>query len=419
MLTDVEPVAETASPAPAPAWWARLRTGFRYAGPALVLFVALRLIATLGLWVIVHLAPDRIRTAFRLADGTQPGYAPWHSMLDLLTAWDGRWYLAIAQGYGPAGALDGHGVPFDQRLAFSPLYPFLIRVLSSTGLGGVWAGLLIAAAASVAAAWGIFAIGDRLRGRWFGAVLAGLWAVAPASGVETAVFAESLFTALAAWALYAVLTRHWLLAGGLTLVAGLTRPSAPALIGVVGLAALIALVKRQDGWQPYAAVVLAPLGYLGWAAYVGYRMQRVDGFFWLQGHYWKMRVDFGRRNAVNLARVVFGEQPRFALQVYLFAALVIVGALMLLVLLLLQRMPWVLPAYAAAVLVSAVGYASDLPPVPRHLLPAFPLLMPLALVLSDKPTRARRVGALVVLVGLATLAGWYGYWLPISSEIQI
>ena len=73
-------------------------------------------------------------------------------------------------------------------------------------------------------------------------------------------YTETLFTALAAWSLFAVMRRRWLTAGVLCLAAGLTRSVAIALIAAVGLAALVAVCRRRDGWRPWVGGALAPLG---------------------------------------------------------------------------------------------------------------------------------------------------------------
>src|SRR4029453_11972485 len=96
----------------------------------------------------------------------------------------------------------------------------------------------------------------------------------PHAIVENMAYTEGLFTALAVWSLLAVLRAQWLTAGTLCLLAGLTRPTAVGLIAAVGLAALVAAVGRRDGWRPWAAMALAPLGYVGYLVWVGIRLGR-------------------------------------------------------------------------------------------------------------------------------------------------
>src|SRR4029078_10416072 len=79
--------------------------------------------------------------------------------------------------------------------------------------------------AGALAALGLYAIGTHLRSRPTGIVLAGLFAVLPHAVVESMGYSEALFTALAAWSLWAVLRRYWLSAALLCVLAGLTRPT--------------------------------------------------------------------------------------------------------------------------------------------------------------------------------------------------
>ncbi len=380
-----------------PARWA---PAVRVAAPAVGLYLALR---ALSMTVLYLLARGH---SVVLWDGTLRGrHRVTSSFTDLLLSWDGRWYTLIAaHGYGTPGRLDANGIGTNVRLAFFPLYPLLIRIVDGVpGLGIDGAALLTSVLSSVAAAWGIFAIGDHLRGRDFGVVLAALWGVAPACFVQDAAFTESLFTALCAWALYAVLTRRWLLAGSLTLLCGLTRPTAIALIGAVGLAAVVSLVRREDGWRPVVCLLLAPIGYAGYLAYAASRLGGLGGYFRLQREHFGTRFDFGAHTLHVLDSGLTGT------------ALVVIGTVLLLVVLAVPRVPLAVFAFALLIVAEALGSATDFSSMPRHLMPAFPLLIPLASLVTS---RARPlVGA--TLVTLALLSGWYGGWLPLHAAAVI
>ncbi|MEE1751284.1 hypothetical protein PUR26_02055, partial [Streptomyces sp. SP18CS02] len=90
------------------------------------------------------------------------------------------------------------------------------------------------------------------------------------------------FTAIAAWALYAVLDRRWLTAAALAVLAGLTRPPGAAVVAAVVLCALYTLWRPgPDGKRPVArlvtTVLVAPLGWFAWFGWVGYRAGSWDG----------------------------------------------------------------------------------------------------------------------------------------------
>ena len=103
----------------------------------------------------------------------------------------------------------------------------------------------------------MYAVGERLTAG--GRDRAGaLWAVLPHSLVLTMAYTEPLLTAFAAWALYALLRGRWGWAGGLAVLAGLTRPTGIAVAAaVVGCAAAPELPR--DGAAAARAVWAAAL----------------------------------------------------------------------------------------------------------------------------------------------------------------
>lgn len=353
----------------------RLVAAARAALPALAGYLTVRLVGllTLVLW----------------ARGTG------RSTAALLTKSDGAWYLGIAQhGY------DGYE-RVQSNMAFFPLYPGLIRALEPlTPLGARSTALLVAWVAALAAAWALFAIGDHLYDRRVGILLAVLWGVLPHSIVQSMSYSEGIFTAFAAWSLYAVLRARWVTAGLLCLLAGLTRPTASSLLAVVCLAALIAVVRRRDGWRPWAALLLAPAGWLGYLAWVGWRTGRPDGWFHIQDAGWGTTFDVGA-DTVTVARKVLAHPSAFTLYV---VTLVVLLALALFVLSLLDRQPWQLLLYSGLLLVTTLGAAGYYWAKARFLLPAFPLLLPVAVALA----RTSRAKAVTVVATLAVVSAYLG-----------
>lgn len=205
----------------------RTEAALRLALPALLGYGAARF---LGIALLYYLAKRR---------GESPGRA-------LYGSWDAQWYQMIAErGYDRTI----HGVPHtwhfaSSNLAFFPLYPALCRgadLVLPVGLAkSSW---LVSMAASLAAAWLIFLIGNRLYGRRTGIILAVLWGCLPHAVVESMAYTESLFTALCAAALLAALTRRWVLAGLFAALAGLTRPTGIAIAAAISLCAALALVQ--------------------------------------------------------------------------------------------------------------------------------------------------------------------------------
>ncbi|MFF4210026.1 hypothetical protein ACFYZE_11855 [Streptomyces sp. NPDC001796] len=335
------------------------------------------------------------------------GAHPW----DVPGSFDGGWYQQIAQfGYDPqlVPITNSPWYTFHENsAAFFPLYPGLMRLVSEiTGLGLYGAGMLVAVVASLLAAAGVFAVAERLGGVRAGVIAAGLWAVMPGSGAEWAVYSDSTFVALAAWCCYAVMTGRWITAGVLALTAGLSRPTSVTLIAAVGLAALVALFRDRDQVaRPLIAMTLAPLGLLGYVGWVGWRMGDWGGYFKLQRGAWLHFFDGGRFTVVTMRNIMLGHDDYvFAAPVPdLLAALIILALPVLIVLLVRLRPPAVLMVHTLATVAVLVGNQQIFSNVSRFLLPAFPLLIPLAIALS----RLRRPALVTVLGTCALASGWF------------
>ncbi|MFC5724832.1 hypothetical protein ACFP1Z_32260 [Streptomyces gamaensis] len=386
LVSPVVPEARTAGAAPAP----RARGPLRRAAPALLVYAAVRAlgIVALALWGCVR------------------GSSPHH----LLSArWDSVWYSRIAEdGYGFTLRLADGAVHSD--LAFFPLLPWLERALSALlPLSVSDAGLVVSALSSLGAAWGIFAVGEVLHGRRAGVVLVALWAALPVGVVQSMAYSESLFTALAAWSLYAVLTGWWVWAGGCAAAAGLTRPVGAAVVAALWLTAAVTLWRgRGERRAPgrarlWLGVVLAPLGWLGYVAWVGVRTGSVTGYLDVQGG-WGNGSDGG----LAFARFVAGQLggPAWPAGLGLLAGVALVLALYAAGVR--ARQPLPLLVYAGVIVALALTAKGYFGSKPRLLMPAFPLLLPVALWLARPRSRA----AVPVLAVLAVGSALYGaFWL--------
>jgi hypothetical protein len=329
------------------------------------------------------------------------------SVTSTLTSWDGQWYLGIAAGgYGqvPPGLVDAFGQRRPETpLAFFPGYPLLVHALSAgTGLTDVVAAFVVTVGSGVAAAYALARLGRLVRGgsRRAGLALVVLFASSPMAIVLSMTYSEATFCALAAWSLVAVLERRWLLAGVCCAAAGLVRPTALAVMLTVGVAAGAALLYGRDGWRPLVGAFLAPTGMLGYLVWVGQRTGRWDGWFVLQQRGWDSRFDLGAATVrFGLDTLATGRSVLEAITVWL-----LLGALVLLVIGLRQRIEWPLLLYGAAVLALDLGSNGLMNSKARLALPAFTLLLPLALTLA----RRRPSTAVAVLSGAALFSAWFG-----------
>ncbi|MFF9677474.1 glycosyltransferase family 39 protein [Streptomyces eurythermus] len=398
----------------------------RRAVPALLGYAAVR---ALGLAVLAGWSAARGKSAYTL----------------LTARWDSLWYTRVADlGYGYEVRLPNGDV--HSNLAFFPLLPWLERLLHAVApLSYADAGFVVSLLASPAAAAGIFAVTDRLYGPRAGFFAVLLWAVLPVGIVQSMAYSESLFTALAAWSLYAVLTGRWVSAGVLAALAGLTRPVGMAVVAAVWTAGVVSFVRERgtrhapgahphthapgahgpDGHAPDApadtqvgssapggpvrrralGMLLAPLGAAGYVLWVGRRTGA--------GPLGYLDVQAGWRNGFDggyaFARFVAGRFTSFPSALAGLGLIVGVALLIWLYVTCVRgRQPAALLVYTGVVLALALCASSYFGSKPRLLMPAFPLLLPLARALA----RRRTPVAALVTAGLAGVAAVYGaFWL--------
>ncbi|MEU3851244.1 glycosyltransferase family 39 protein [Streptomyces sp. NPDC029554] len=380
----------------------------RRAAPALLGYAAVR---ALGLLVLFVWSAARDKSAYTL----------------LTARWDALWYVRVAEsGYGYEVRLANGDV--HSNLAFFPLLPWLERLVAAVSpLSYADGGFLVSLLASLAAAWGIFAVADRVYGRRAGVCAVLLWAVLPVGIVQSMAYSESLFTALAAWSLYAVLTGRWVTAGTLALAAGLTRPVGMAVVAAVWAAALASfLTERRGGTverealtsgmpqgpDPAASrarrvlgMALAPLGTAGYVLWVGHRTGRGPlGYLDVQAG-WRNGFDGGYAFARFVAEK-FTSFPSALAGAGLIAG--VASVVWLYGIGVRQRQPLPLLVYSGVVTALALCASSYFGSKPRLLMPAFPLLLPLALALAKGRTRR----SAWVLGVVAVVSSAYGaFWL--------
>lgn len=328
----------------------------------------------------------------------------------VLSNWDGLWFLGIAEdGYDGVSPnlLDAMGHHNDYTsMAFFPGYPTAVRWMSAVGgwlgMSLLTAALTVTIVSGVITAYGLVRLGTLVSGgsRRVGLVLVALFATTPMAAVLSMAYSEALFCAFAVWSLIGVLERRWVLAGTCCAFAGLVRPTGAALFLAVGAAALVAVIQRKDDWRPVLGGLLAPAGLLGYLAWVAFRTGQWDGWFAIQRAGWASGFDGGAR----FTRFV---RDTLADPVWLFdvGTVAICGlAVVIAVVCVLRRLEWPLLVYGLGAL--AMDLASDglMASKVRLLIPAFTLLVPVAIALA----RRRPATVVLVLSGLAVVSAWYG-----------
>lgn len=331
-------------------------------------------------------------------------------------SWDSVWYLGIAvHGYGHDLPSTAPGVHSD--LAFFPLYPALVRALTALfPLGGGAAGLLISWTSAAVAAAGIYSVGSHLHGRATGVALVLLWGLLPHSVVLSMAYTEPVLTACAAWALYAVLAGKWVWAGALAALAGLARPNGFAVAAAVLAAAGWEAWRRRGkvSHRLWTGAALAPLGWTAYVLWVGWREGDLPGGYFEVQRQWGSTFDFGR-GSLHFMHLMLAHGSPFVFPV---ALLLVAAGAVLYVLLLLDRVPLPLLVYSGVLLLIALGGSGFFESKPRFLLPAFPLLLPLARVLA-RMARTRPWHTTVLVAALAGFSYLYGTYLLVYAHAPL
>jgi hypothetical protein len=237
-------------------WRERLSTAateLRLDGGLVVLFVASRLLILVAAFVAESLIP-RNPLLEPGADGP---------ILRSLTSWDGWYYLGIVRDGYQAAPVSGDYA----NIAFPPLYPVLIRLLSwpIPGSEGIVA-ILISNLAFIGALALLVRLGTPYLGRRRATMAAGLLIIYPFASVFAMAYTESLFLLLMVAVFLAAERGHRAWAGIFLALTVLCR-----LQGIALILPLLIIMLRQDGWRPrpsQAWLLLGPLAGVAFLAYI-------------------------------------------------------------------------------------------------------------------------------------------------------
>lgn len=291
---------------------------------------------------------------------------------DVLMSWDGVWYSRIVE----------HGYPrfvrpnvtydvADARAAFFPAYPMLVRGVDRVLPGGVAAASLavnLVLGALAVLLTGLLArelFGDRVAGRTM--VLMCLF---PGAFVLSFAYTEALLIAVAAGCLLLLYRRQWLGAGVLAAIGTATRPNGVALIAACAVAAVIA-VRRDRQWRALIAVLLAPIGFVGFQLWLGRHTGEAGVWFRVQTEAWGEGASFGY---TALRRSFNAVIHPFSSPTNTVTVATVVAMLALLWFLWQHRLPWPMMTYVAAVL-ALMLLPATVTARPRFLYTAFPLFI--------------------------------------------
>ncbi|MEX1334163.1 MAG: mannosyltransferase family protein [Candidatus Limnocylindrales bacterium] len=359
---------------------------WRWALPRiLVIFVVTRLLV-----LAVAVAVETTQPA--PPDGVRVDERP---IIGSLTAWDGVYYVGIAQ--------DGYHAEVDDfpDYAFYPGYPIAVRatMLVTGGDAGV-ASVLAGNVAFLLALVALYALS--VRHLEPGRAILSLWflSLAPGAIAYALSYSDSLLLLLAACAFLAMELRHGWLAGIALALATLTR-----VPGILLALPLLMLIAERDGWRPTRAwlpLLLAPLVLLGFYGYL----------WWLTGDpmaaisaqsFWRAPDPVEAESVPAVAASGEGTMGMGIAPAWIVALWV--GSLAFYAFLFVFfRHDRLRPAYwaVAIIAVATVFLSGRLQSAPRYLAVAWPFDW----VLANRSSRLGRGVVLVVFAALQVLVLW-------------
>jgi hypothetical protein len=323
--------------------------------------------------------------------------------------WDGFWYRMISnQGY------PDHVFRLKQTtLGFFPLYPLVSKAFSylfewSTPYGSIGAVTVAGVLVSTVGGLGATVLVQRMATDWWDAqtgrraVL--LFCLFPGSVVFSMVYAEGLAIPLAAGCIYALSRRRWVLAGVLAALATAAEPEALILSVVCAVSALLELRRTgwrlRAAWRSFWAPIISPLGAVAFGAYLWVHTGSPLASFTAQHDAWHEKTS-------PLALVHDASLLATQSHTNLNYVVGLVGAVLLIVMLVLlykQRRRVPVEAIVWTLGIAFLTVTSwNIPPNPRLLITAFPLVGVVAYYVRGKWFRALLGANCALLIVLSAL----------------
>jgi hypothetical protein len=312
---------------------------------------------------------------------------------------DAGWFLNVAEHGYPATL--PHPVTLQSRSpAFFPVFPLAIRLASYlTGGSYIIGGLIVSVLAGAASAVGVWALAARVCDRRVADRAVALYCFFPGAMTFGMLYSEPLTVTLGAFALLALVSRRWLLAGIFGALGTAEASILIVLAAVSGIAALQAIWARRE-WRALIAPALTPLGILAYFGYLGHQYHDYLFWFHVERSGWGQHIDWG----VQTSHILLWRYPgiyhnMFMNSVYVAMLVVAVAGIAMM---LAARLP--LPVSVYGVLLTLTFVISPANPRPRYVLCAFPLFIGAA----AKLPRAVYWPVLVLsAAGLVFLIAWW------------
>jgi len=316
-----------------------------------------------------------------------------------LLAWDGAFYADIAQ--------HGYAALTEPALRFFPLTPILGRAVGWLGVGPR-VGVVIVANLAALAAGTLLVLLVRSEGFAAGVATRSAWlvALAPSAFVLVLGYAEAVFLALAVGIFLAARRRRWLVVLALGLLAGLSRPggfvvAVPIAIEAIRTWRAAPVAERLRSLAATASPFVGAALFLAWVdrefgdALLPFRVQTCAN---LKGSF----TDPVSSIADAVDGLFHGHVGTGLHVPWMIVAVV-------LVVIAFRRLPASYGAFAVVSLASAVTSA-NLDSFERYALGAFPIVIVVALLLTDRRWWIAAIAtSSVVMTVYATLAFAHAY----------
>ena len=321
------------------------------------------------------------------------------SLPEVLSRWDGGWYLSIVRAGYPTVVPTGSGVAAQTSLAFFPGYPLLVWALSRpVGLSPVLVGVAVATVAGCGAALALHRLATDLSTERTADRAVLLFSFFPTAFVLSMVYADALFLLFAGLCLVALIERRWWLAGVTAAAATCFRPTGVVLVACCAWAAVDAIRRRRE-WVALVAPALAPIGGLAFVAYLRIHTGDALASVHAEEHGWNRRFDLGLWNVRSVWAYLKDPKTTFVVLVIL---LVLAAAGVGFWVMMRWSPPGVIVVYVAGIS-ALIVLASHPVSLPRYFLSAFPLLIPVADRMSEATFRVVLVASAVLLAVLFTV----------------
>jgi hypothetical protein len=329
-------------------------------------------------------------------------------MLDVLTSWDGQWYMDIVRnGYPTVVPPDVTYHMDEARAAFFPTFPLLGRAADWVVPGGdTIAVLLLNTVLGFIAVVLIGLLANDLYGERIGRTTTTLVALFPGSFVLSFAYSEALMLVLAAATLLCLQRKRWLVAGVFAALTTATRPNGVAVAVACVVAALVAIRDDRD-WRALSSVLLAPIGFIAFQLWLGQHTGEPGVWFRVQRDAWDEGASFGWTAVENTLEAI--TQPLTS-PTDTITAVAVVTTVVLVWMSAKARLPLWVNAYSWSVLALMLVPAT-VTARPRFIFTAFPLLIGAAVWYEERQRHDDRWWAMTMAAcgaGLAALTGLYG-----------